>query len=129
MAFGSEQTIPQPAQLAASARTLTSQPSEASPLQSAQPLAQLPSVQRPPAQLTPAWFDMHASPHIPQFIGSLPGSVQPPLQHFIPPPQRLSSVQPGTHAVTAPSVLQILPVGQSASATQATQTPSRQMGV
>src|SRR5262245_19361861 len=73
---------------------------------------------------------MHAVPHTPQFCASLLVSLQLPLQHFIePPPQRASSLQPGTQVEVAPSTLQTLPVGQSVSATQATQRPSRQMGV
>src|SRR5262245_5021717 len=129
MALGRAQAMPQPLQLAASARTFTSQPSAALALQSAQPPAHLPTVQLPAAQLTPAWSAMHAVPHMPQFCASLLVSVQALLQHFIEPPQRLSSLQPGTQVEVAPSTLQTLPVGQSVSPTQATQRPSRQTGV
>jgi hypothetical protein len=55
---------------------LTSQPSLARPLQSRNPLWQVPVSQTPPLQTGVLLFTVHAVPHTPQFWVSLPRLAQ-----------------------------------------------------
>jgi hypothetical protein len=86
---------PQPPQLALSVRTFTSQPSEATPSQSAKPGAQAASPQVPPAQADVALGSAQARPQAPQLALLLWRLVSQPLAAA--PSQ---SPEPALHAIT-----------------------------
>jgi hypothetical protein len=88
-ALAKRHTTPHAPQLSASApRTFTSQPSVAAPLQSAKPLAQPPTTQRPEAQaLTLALGSAHSTPHAPQCAGFDAVRTQSPAHAVVPAPQ------------------------------------------
>ncbi len=104
-ALGKRHTTPQPPQFEASAaRTFTSQPSLAVPLQSAKPAAQPPTAQRPPAHaLTLALARAQTVPQPPQFRGSVAMFTQSPEHAVAPAPQvvaqaPLAQTCPAEHA-------------------------------
>jgi hypothetical protein len=69
-------------------RVSTSQPSAAAPLQSAKPLAQPPTTQRPEAHaLTLALGSAHTTPHAPQCAGFDAVRTQSPAHAVVPAPQ------------------------------------------
>src|SRR5262245_8997759 len=95
-ALGMLHAMPHAVQLLGSARRLVSHPSAVLMLQSPQPALQAPCPHMPSMQVALVCCEPQAMPHAPQFCVSLLVSMQAPLQHFLaPPPQRLSSVQPG----------------------------------
>ncbi len=93
-ALGKRHTTPQPPQFEASAaRTLTSQPSLAVPLQSAKPALQPPMAQRPLAHaLTLALARAHTVPQPPQFRGSVAVFTQSPEHAVAPAPHVVAQV-------------------------------------
>jgi hypothetical protein len=84
-------------------------------LQSAQPVRHMPAVHIPPTHAEAAWLALQAVAQAPQLNGSVVTSTHWLAQHFAGAAQRLSSVQPGTHAVVAPMSLHTWPIGQCAS--------------
>jgi hypothetical protein len=75
----------------------TSQPSAATPLQSAKPLAQAPTTHAPAAQaLTVTFASAHAASHAPQCRGSVMGDTQPPPQLVRPAPHEAAQA-PALH--------------------------------
>ena len=93
-ALGKRHTTPQPPQfIVSAARTLTSQPSPAVPLQSAKPALHPPMAQRPLTQaLTLALARAHTVPQPPQFRGSVAVFTQSPEHAVAPAPQVVAQV-------------------------------------
>jgi hypothetical protein len=102
-ALAKRHTTPHAPQLFTSvARTLTSQPLDAAPSQSAKPASQPPTTQRPAAHaFTLTRASAHAAPQPPQFIGSDAVLTQSLPQVLVPAPQ-VAAQAPALHTWPPP---------------------------